>query len=524
MPLDLFTEALSHAATLSPRLFAIDEPSLPSILKEVRAFCGRHVDSARIDKEGRLGSDLLAAIAEQGWFGLTTPAEHGGAGLSMAASTRVVSELAAHDGSLGTCVGLHSGLALHGLLHQGSEALRARYLPEIAEGQRICAFAATEPSAGSDISAVKTTLAEVDGELRLSGSKIYVTNGGMAALVTVLARSPGLGGAKAGHTLVAVDTRWPGVKKGAEEKKLGLKGSSTITIDFDDVEIPRDHVLGEPSQGLGYAHKALTWGRTFMAAGCLGVARSALAATREHVQVREQFGRPLAKFALVRESLATMRAEIHAIESVLRLVTAYQDAGLADLALPSTVLKVLGSEGAWSVVDRGIQLHGGAGFLEDVGMARRLRDVRVTRIFEGANDVLRLHLASAALAWPIPALREARLGARAPIAHLRSEAEAIDRALDAMTDALEQVRKLGFRVYEKQSLQWQLADAVISALAATAVYLRAAAAPDDEAALAVARLAISLHARRSREASARAMEPSDKAHDRLLELAAADEG
>jgi alkylation response protein AidB-like acyl-CoA dehydrogenase len=522
MPTDLFSEALSHATTLSPRLFAIDEPSLPSILREVRSFCAKHVDPAHLDKEGKLGGDLLALVAEQGWFGLTTPAEHGGAGLSMAASSRIIAELASHDGSLGTCVGLHSGLALHGLVHQGSEALRARYLPEIAEGKRICAFAATEPGAGSDISAVKTTLSEVDGKLRLTGSKVYVTNGGMASLVTALARSPGLGGAKAGHTLVLVDTRWPGVKKGAEEKKLGLKASSTITIDFDDVEIPADHVLGEPSQGLAYAHKALGWGRTYMAAGCFGVARAALAATREHVATRQQFGRPLAKFTLVRDSIATMRAEAYAIESVLRLVAAYEDAGLGDIGQPSSVLKVLGSEGAWYVIDRGIQLFGGAGFLEEIGMARRLRDVRVTRIFEGANDVLRLHLASAALAWPIATMRELKVATGAP-AHLASEAAAIDGALSRLTDALEQVRKLGFRVYEKQVLQYQLADALISAFTAMTVYLRAVATPDDEAALAVPRLAIALHARRSTDASARALEPADKARDRLIELAAADE-
>lgn len=523
MPTDLFSEALANAATLSPRLFEIDEPLLPSILREVQHFCQKHVDSEHIDKEGRLGGDLLAAVAEQGWFGLGVPAEHGGSGLGMSAAARVVSELASFNGSLGTCIGLHSGLALHSLLHRGSEALKAKYMPEIAEGKRICSFAATEPSAGSDISAVKTTLSERDGKLRLTGSKIYVTNGGMAGLVTALTRSPGLGGAKAGHTMVVVDTKWPGVTKGAEEKKLGLKGSSTITIDFDDVEIPADHVLGEPSQGLQYAHAALGWGRTMMAAGCLGVATAGLRATREHVQVRQQFGRPLAKFALVRESLATMRADVYAIESLLRLVCSYEDAKVGDIQIPSTVLKVFGSEAAWNVVDRGIQLFGGAGFLEDVGMARRLRDVRVTRIFEGANDVLRLHLASAALGWTPAAMRELKVAATAP-AHLSAEAAAIDGAIAKVTDALEVVRKMGFRVYEKQAIQFHLADAIIGAFAATACYLRALATPEDEAKLAVPRLAIANQVRRSLEAAARSQEPSDKARERLVELVAADEG
>ncbi len=206
------------------------DPLLPVVLREVRAFCASNVDPARIDHDGRIGADLLSAIAEQGWFGLTVPEEQGGVGLSLHSATRVIAELAGHDGSVGTCVGLHSGLALHSLLHLGSEALRARYLPSIVEGKRLCAFAATEPGAGSDIASVKTTLREVDGKLRLSGSKCYVTNGALCGLITVLARSPGLGGAKAGHSLVAVDPRWPGVSRGAEEHQLGLKGSSTITI------------------------------------------------------------------------------------------------------------------------------------------------------------------------------------------------------------------------------------------------------------------------------------------------------
>lgn len=474
-----------------PSRAVAQDPSLPLILREVRAFCAENVDSARIDRDGRIGGDLLAAIAAQGWFGLTVPEEHGGAGLSLLSATQVVAELAGHDGSVGTCVGLHSGLALHGLLHRGSDALRARYLPSIAEGKRLCAFAATEPGAGSDIASVKTTLTERDGKLRLSGSKCYVTNGGLAGLVTVLARSPGLGGAKAGHTLVAVDPKWPGVVRGAEEHKLGLKGSSTITIDFEDVEIPGDHVLGEPSQGLLHAHAALGWGRTFMAAGCLGSARAAYASVKQHVETRKQFGRPLARFPLVKASLAEMRAEIFAIERVLERVCTSDE-----IALPSTVLKILGSEGSWRIVDRAVQLMGGAGFIEDAGMARRLRDVRVTRIFEGANDVLRLSLASDALAWKTAPLRELSFEPR------------IDERLGAFLDTLDQVKKTwGFRLFERQALQVHLADAIVS--------LYAAIASRGEGDL--AEMAVRMHLRRVDEALAHAKEPVDRELDALID-------
>lgn len=473
-------DALNSAARVA--IPAVD-PMLSSLLDEVRAFCRANIDSARIDREARIDGDLLAAIAAQGWFGLTTPEDFGGVGLSLASATAVIAELASHDASVGTCVGLHSGLGLHALLHSATPAVRARYLPEIAEGRRIVAFAATEPGAGSDISSVRTTLSREGSALRLRGTKCFVTNGGIAGLCTVLARSPGLGGARAGHTLVLVDPRWAGVRRGAEEKKLGLKGSSTITLDFDDVTIPDDHVLGEPGEGLTLAHRALGWGRTFMAAGCLGAARWAVSAVSAHVESRVQFGRPLIQFPLVRTAIAELRAEVRAIERTLALVCAHDD-----LALPSTVVKLLASEGAFRVVDRALQLFGGSGFIEDTGIARRLRDVRVTRIFEGANDVLRLHLACETLSKPIARLE--------------------DPELDELGRTLEDLRKKrGLRLFRDQALQFELADAIVGLFAATAL-----AHDSDDVSVFARRIQLD----RAREALRRAGAPTDPEREALI--------
>jgi len=436
-------------------------PELPTLLGELRSFCRAQVDSARIDREARIDGDLLAAIAKQGWFGLTVPEEHGGVGLSLASATAVISELASHDASLGTCVGLHSGLGLHALVESGRPEVQARYLPQIAEGKRIVAFAATEPSAGSDIASVRTTLSRDGNRYLLSGEKCFVTNGGLAGLVTVLARSPGLGGARAGHTLVLVDPRWPGVRRGVEEKKLGLKGSSTITIYFEDVWVPDDHVLGAPGEGLALAYRALARGRTFLAAGCLGVARKALAMATEHVTTRRQFGRALIEFGLVRASIDEMGAEVRAIERTLGATCAHDD-----LSTPSTIVKLLASEGAFRIVDRALQLFGGAGFIEDTGVARLLRDVRVTRIFEGANDVLRLHLASEVMSRPV----------------------AIEQ--------LEALRKRrGMRLFRDQVQLAHIADAIVANFAATALRDET----DD-----VGRLAREVQLDHAREACARA--------------------
>jgi alkylation response protein AidB-like acyl-CoA dehydrogenase len=515
MATDPFTSVVQHAGDLAPRLAvdAIEERELlPAMLSEVRSFCASHVDGERIDREGRLGEELLAGVVERGWFGLTVPERFGGAGLTLAAATRVVTELAGHNGSLGTCVGLHSGLAMHALLHLGSEEQQERHLPGVAAGRTLLSFAATEPNAGSDISAVHTTLSESDGRLKLDGSKCFVTNGGLCGLVTVLARSPGLGGARAGHTLVLVDPRSPGVSVSREEHKMGLKGSSTVSIDFEGVELAPEQVLGEPSRGLDYAHRALCWGRTFMAAGCLGSAQAALDSAISHTHARVQFGRELARFQLVREALACSRAEVYAIQSTLRLVCALGDSGAGDLALPSTMLKVLASEGAWRVVDSSLQLMGGSGYIEDSGMARRLRDVRVTRIFEGANDVLRLSLASASLTWPADALAEREPDVFEPF---HQEAELFHATLAQAASALASLKKrFGFRLFEQQARSAQLAEAWIGLFAALAVLLR----PTDEPS--VARLAVRLQLDRAARAAEAAIADRDETLTGLLDTAA----
>jgi alkylation response protein AidB-like acyl-CoA dehydrogenase len=508
---DPFSCALMNAAELAPRMAseaANESDLLPAMLHEVRTFCASQVDGARIDREGRLAPELLAEIRRRGWFGLTVPERFGGAGLSLAAATCVVAELAAYNGSLGTCVGLHCGLALHALLHIGSEQARTRFLPGISSGERIASFAATEAGAGSDISAVRTTLSEHNGKLQLHGAKSYVTNGGLCGLLTVLARSPGLGGARAGHTLVLVDPAATGVSRGREENKLGLKGSSTLTITFESVEIPREHILGEPAKGLEYAHDALSWGRTFMAAGCLGSARAALEEVQAHTRQRAQFGRPLGRFQLVNESIVRARADVFIMESTLRLVCALADGEFGGTLVASTLLKVIASESSWRVVDRGLQLMGATGYMEDTGMARRLRDVRVTRIFEGANDVLRVSLASAALAWPVARLQELRFTPRRPDI-FECEIEAWHSTVRSLASTIAKVRKTwGFRLFEQQATAADLADSIIFAFSALAVLARADAETDANVDL--VRLALAVLLEQSRASMERAVAPGDR--------------
>jgi hypothetical protein len=248
-------------------------------------------------------------------------------------------------------------------------------------------LATTEPDAGSDLTALRTTIrAEGDG-LAVSGSKIFVTNGGYARLFTVSGRSPGLGGARRGQSVVLLEKGDRGLEVGAEEDKLGLRASSTTTLSLEDVRVPGDRLLGPPGAGAELLRHILSWGRTVMAAGCCGTADAAFQKARAHCASRVQFARPLIQLGVVREQLADMAATLFAARALVVWASGDEER----LEVRSLSAKVLASEGAGDVCDLALQLHGGYGYIEETGLALIVRDARITRIFEGANDVLRIH-------------------------------------------------------------------------------------------------------------------------------------
>jgi alkylation response protein AidB-like acyl-CoA dehydrogenase len=372
-----------------------DRETLEILLPQVVRFMATQVDGYAIDRDGTIPPDVRAGLARLGLFGMTIPAEHGGAGLSLSAACRVVAEIARVDRSVAIMIGLHAGLGTRGLVDLGSPALRARWLPRLASGDCIAAFGATETAAGSALTAVRTTGRVVGDHLLVDGEKSYVTNGGFAGFFTVLARTPGLGGERA-HSLVCIPGNTLGVVRGLEEDKLGIRGSSTVPVTFDGVRVPLDHVLGEPGKGLEQANGLLAWGRTLMSAGAVGAARGALEATLAYVRDRRQFGSPIGDFAATRAHVAWMATRAYAMESLVRRVGEAHAAG-EPIETGSAIAKVFCSEGAFALCDRAVQLHGALGFLEPTGVARMLRDTRITRIFEGANDVLLLRIGTAAL-------------------------------------------------------------------------------------------------------------------------------
>lgn len=436
---------------------------LEPVLDAVDRFVGEHVDAAAIDRSGRIPPRVLEGLADLGAFAITIPEAYGGAGLGLGAACRLVERLAVRDRSVATTVGLHLGLGTRALVARGTPAQRARWLPSLASGRTIAAFAATEAGAGSDLHAISTVAREDGDGLRVDGAKIFVTNGGLAGLFTLLVSTPGLGGARRGHSLLVLEATDEGLGIGPEEDKLGLRGSSTTPLYLDGVRAPRDRVLGEPGQGMDAAHEVLAWGRAVMAAGCVGAAQAALTATAAHLSRRVQFGQPLGRFPVARRQLADMAATHFAMGAAVRHAC---EGPPEALAARSMAAKVLCSEGDWHVADTAVQLHGGVGFTEESGLPLLLRDARITRIFEGANDVLLVRLGGIEAVSPVP-----RTARRPRDAELAASAEVVEGALRARRRELERTHGIG--LLRRQPELHQLGRLVLLREVADAVALRA---------------------------------------------------
>ncbi len=476
---DPFTQVIEHLDRYGSELVrdgrdSEEDETIRLLLAAVARFGRQLINEKQIDLEAHIPTEVLSAAAEMGLFGLTVPTAYGGAGLSMKAACRVFEALGEIDRSVGVTIGLHNGLGLRGLIAFGSENLKARYLHELASGKRIACFAVTESEAGSDIASVKTTAIQDGDDLVINGSKAYVTNGGFAHMATIVARTPGLAGSRRGHSMILVPLESPGITRDAEEHKLGIRGTSTRALHFDNVRVGMDHIIGEPSKGLDHLSYVLSWGRTMMAAGCLGCARAALEKTVIQVTGRRQFNRPIAEFGMVREKIARMRSRVHEMECAIRLASWIEDEQPGAIMWESSVAKVFSSESAWEVADDAVQLHGGSGFIEDTGIARYLRDIRIARIFEGANELLRFHMASLALTWdPLKLINGVKLADRLD-SRLANEAAEFDRLHRLLAEALAAERKThGLKVFQRQMTQQHIADACIHLYILLAILARA---------------------------------------------------
>jgi acyl-CoA dehydrogenase family member 9 len=398
-----------------PEPQAQEVDSLRSLLDGIRRYFHLWVDSASIDREQRIPAEVLKGLKELGLFGMIVPQSQGGAGLSQTGYARVLQELGALDSSVAVTVTAHQSIGMKGLLLFGTQELQDRYLPRLATGEMVAAFALTEPGAGSDAAAIQTRAEPRGDGYVLNGSKVWITNGGFADLFTVFARtSPAEEGVKPKITAFLVERAW-GVKSGPPEHKLGIRGSSTTEVFFEDVRVPGESVLGEPGRGFKVAMEVLNAGRLGLASGALGMCKRVIKMAVERCGERRAFGRPIGEFGLIKDKIATMMAETWALECMTYLTTGMVDLGVDDFSVESAICKVYGSETCWRVVNEALQIAAGIGYMAEYPYERMLRDARINLIFEGTNEILRAFIALSGMQGPGRELVDVARAMREPI-------------------------------------------------------------------------------------------------------------
>jgi alkylation response protein AidB-like acyl-CoA dehydrogenase len=369
-----------------------ERETLAAALRKVEELLGpRARDMAAWDREGAMPAGFVDELRGAGLFGLVIPEPFGGMGLSATGYARVLQEIARHDASVAITVGVHGSIGVRGLLLYGTQEQRARWLPRLASGELVAAFCLTEPGAGSDAASIRTTAIRDGNRWILDGFKIWVSNGGIASLFTVFGRTGQEGRGALSAFLVTRDM--PGVSVGPPEGKMGIRATSTTHLRLERVAVPADRVLGEVGEGFKIAMRILNAGRTGLGGGSVGGMKRLLDLSLRHARERQQFGRPLAEFALIRGKLARMVVDCYAAESAVNLTAGLLDRGFEDIAVEAAIAKVIATEALWRTADEALQLAGGAGYMHALPYERALRDARINRIFDGTNDVLRLFIA-----------------------------------------------------------------------------------------------------------------------------------
>ena len=405
-----------------PEIGAEEREVVSAFLGSFRDFARDHVDPARFDRELAIPKDVIRGLADLGAFGMIIPEAYGGYGFSASAYCRVTEEIGRTDASLGILIGGHQSIGLKGLILFGTEEQKQKWLPRLASGEMIAAFALTEPEAGSDAASIRATAVYDDATdtFVVNGTKHWISNGGLADFFTVFAKDVNLD-ARDEHrriTAFVVTRDLGGVTAGPEEKKLGLKGSSTVSIELKDVRVPAANVLGERGQGFKIAVEILNTGRTSLGAGCVGGSKKMLALAAAQATQRRQFGSRIADFEMIRAKFARMVVNTYALESMVYLTAGLIDRGLADYSLEGACCKVFGTETVWQSINDALQIAGGNGFMEEYPYGRALRDSRVNMIFEGTNEILRVLIALSGMKDVGEGLQEVGKALKAPLSSL----------------------------------------------------------------------------------------------------------
>ena len=329
-------------------------------------------------------------MGEAGLCGLHIPEEYGGQGLSQTGYCRVSEVFAQIDPTLSVIMGVHQSIGLKPIELYGSDEQKARFLPDLASGRKLAAFALTEPNAGSDVNGIETIATpQSDGSFVLNGEKRYIGNGSKASVLSTFARIDGT------DDLIAlvVESDMDGFEVGHRYDTMGLRANDLRHLHYKGVRIPKENVLGEPGDGFKIAMHTLNNGRMSLGTGSVGGTKILLDKVIDHVKERRQFGMSLAEFELVQDKIGWMVSYLFGLEAMAYLTTGLVDAGVPDYSLESAIVKVASTEFLWYGTNRALQLKGGAGYMRDEPYEKVLRDTRIFPIFEGANDVMRAFIA-----------------------------------------------------------------------------------------------------------------------------------
>ncbi|CUW40470.1 Acyl-CoA dehydrogenase, short-chain specific [Magnetospirillum sp. XM-1] len=372
-----------------------DQEILNQLLDTLSRFVRERLvpNEERIAEDDALPPEIIAEMKELGLFGLSIPEEYGGLGLTMEEEVLCAFEIGQTSPAFRSIFGTNNGIGSQGIIIDGTEEQKRKYLPRLATGELIASFALTEPNAGSDAASLRTTARKDGDHYVINGTKRFITNAPEASIFTLMARTNPSDKGAGGITAFIVDADSPGLSLGKIDKKMGQKGAHTCDVILEDVRVPAANIIGgKEGQGFKTAMKVLDRGRLHISATCVGVSERLIRDTVKYAAERVQFGKPIGEFQLVQAMLADSKTEAYAARCMVLDAARKKDEGL-NVSTEAACCKMFASEAVGRIADRAVQVHGGAGYIADYGIERFYRDVRLFRIYEGTTQIQQLVIA-----------------------------------------------------------------------------------------------------------------------------------
>src|SRR5659263_545296 len=385
MPIPCTTGGCAVDFTLPEELVMFRDTLRKFVEKELEPI------SEKVEEEDRIPDETVNKMAELGLFGLAIPADYGGFGMSVLGQCVAMEELSRTNACFRTRIGTNNGIGSMGIVLVGTEAQRRKFLPKLATGEMIGAFALTEPNAGSDASAIRTTAVRKGDKYILNGMKHFITNGDIADVSTVMAITDKGKGTK-GISAFLVEKGFKGFSVGTIERKMGFRGSHTCELVFDDCEVPAENLLGREGEGFKIAMQILDKGRLTMGASALGSLEKLIDLSRDYAAMRVTFGEPIINRQAIQWMLVNMAIDAYAVRNAV-YNAAWKMDRVDRVTKEAAMVKVLATEAAWRASDSAVQIHGGMGYMKGMAVERFYRDLRLLRIYEGTSEILRMIIA-----------------------------------------------------------------------------------------------------------------------------------